>query len=398
MGCTSSHITDMVDSGSGSTLQQGEENLHAQEGIGNKQEPSASLPSSSNDGAAIAAKQIKDPAESPPPIPVNGKKEQEDHAVNGDANLADTPLRSNAEGDQSSVSSYDLSKAIDDEIVERMPVQGVQYGDEADTGLLYEDEYADYRKEEDFGRKSNNTEDSFDDSFYRLPQQEKIKQLNSLLDEFNLVSEDPTDLGNLLPLLFQLFSVVLHERNAFVLRQYFLLMTNHNSVDAFLRILYNNETSCDCVTLCVRLLLFFFINSDNSRESISMLLQCRGVPIIISALQEYAEIDWLLRSIVCELFALVYTLSQSGDLSFRPSPVEHFCVAFVEAGGLGVLFTFLQLISDHQLCAFLDTAQPAEEGVRPLNNEQYTNVKNLLYYVSFILAAFSRFGARAEGA
>ena len=355
------------------------------------------MPSSSNDGAAIAAKQIKDPAESPPPIPVNGKGEQEDHAVNGDANLADTPLRSNAEGDQSSVSSYDLSKAIDDEIVERMPVQGVQYGDEADTGLLYEDEYADYRKEEDFGRKSNNTENSFDDSFYRLPQQEKIKQLNSLLDEFNLVSEDPTDLGNLLPLLFKLFSVVLHERNAFVLRQYFLLMTNHNSVDAFLRILYNNETSCDCVTLCVRLLLFFFINSDNSRESISMLLQCRGVPIIISALQEYAEIDWLLRSIVCELFALVYTLSQSGDLSFRPSPVEHFCVAFVEAGGLGVLFTFLQLISDHQLCAFLDTAQPAEEGVRPLNNEQYTNVKNLLYYVSFILAAFSRFGARAEG-
>lgn len=72
-------------------------------------------------------------------------------------------------------------------------------------------------------------------------------------------------------------------------------------------------------------------------------------------------------------------------------------MAFVEAGGLGVLFTFLQLISDHQLCAFLDTAQPAEEGVRPLNNEQYTNVKNLLYYVSFILAAFSRFGARAEG-
>ena len=97
-----------------------------------------------------------------------------------------------------------------------------------------------------------------------------------------------------------------------------------------IQILYPVHHKCiGCYTTIQKALLFFFINSDNSRESISMLLQCRGVPIIISALQEYAEIDWLLRSIVCELFALVYTRSQSGELSFLPSLLEHFCVAFV---------------------------------------------------------------------
>ena len=399
MGCTSSHITDIVDSGSVSTLQQGKEDLPAQEQIENEQKPSMSMSSITNNNAILEIKKKKDP----PIIPITGKEDVEgiasaDTVGNEIATTGVTSQGNSAAGDQSSESSYDLSKVIDQETVERMPLQeGMQYGDEATTERRYDGEYTTYGNADGLEKKNYNGGDSFDDSFYQLPQQEKTKQLNSLLEEFCAVSEDSTDLNNLLPLLSKLFSVVLHERNAFILRQYYLLMTNHNSIDAFLRILYSNLSNSDCADLCVRLLLFFFINNDNSKENICVLLHYRGVSIIISALQAYADSDWLFQNIVCELFALMYTLSQSGSISPSPPSLEQFSSSFIDAGGLSVLSSFMQLISDHQLYAYLDSAATDKDPLHPLNNEQHANVKNLLYYMSYILASFSRFGSLGEG-
>ena len=55
----------------------------------------------------------------------------------------------------------------------------------------------------------------FGDVYYTLSQAEKIIALDELLGEFSVVSKQSDNIGELFPLLFKLFSVVLREKDAY---------------------------------------------------------------------------------------------------------------------------------------------------------------------------------------
>ena len=400
MGCTSSHITDAVNSDADLSPQPAGENSVAPKGSAPRQDLAArSEETNCRYENGVERKSERSP-DAIPPAPGNEEKENETKPERCDAAANELAVPHSLE-DGSSCSSFDLSVAIDKEIVVKDPGRGglgdVDQAGEDGTQIPSERDGSDGSE---LGESMNySADDAFNESADNQPQEEKTRILKNLLEEFNMVSEDPSDLGNILPVLYSLLSVVLHERSAFVLHQFYLLMHANHSIDSILRVLYANKNSSDCLILCVRLLLFFFVNSDNSKESIMMLIQCRGIPIIISVLQEYADVKYIFMNNVCLLFSLICILSQNGPFSSPHSFLELFCHAFVGFGGLKVLYTFVDLIVTHHIYSYLDISAPSESertlGTERavLENEQYLNVKNLLYYICYILALLSRYGS-----
>ena len=91
-------------------------------------------------------------------------------------------------------------------------------------------------------------------------------------------------------------------------------MSGYGSTAPLCSILYRFRANGDCNLLCVRLLLFFFVNSHNRNKHLQFFVASGGVPVLITLLRRFVRKEAIARSYLCELFSLLYLLAQN-----RPS-------------------------------------------------------------------------------
>ena len=89
-------------------------------------------------------------------------------------------------------------------------------------------------------------------------------------------------------------------------------MNSYASELAFVNILYSGRNSSDCSILNTRLLLFYYINSDNKSADVARLIKAKGVAILVAVLHDFFDYQESLHSNICELLSLIYYLSQNG--------------------------------------------------------------------------------------
>ena len=88
-------------------------------------------------------------------------------------------------------------------------------------------------------------------------------------------------------------------------------MSGYGSTAPLCSILYRFRANGDCNLLCVRLLLFFFVNSHNRNKHLQFFVASGGVPVLITLLRRFVRKEAIARSYLCELFSLLYLLAQN---------------------------------------------------------------------------------------
>ena len=167
-----------------------------------------------------------------------------------------------------------------------------------------------------------------DNSFWTLSKQDKIDALNSSLNDFSILSQQAESSADLVALLSTLYSVVVMETDAYgrellesestpvVLHNFYYLMNQHASELSFVSILYSSRNNPDCTILATRLLLFYYINCENLNNDVTRLIEHDGTCMLLSVLQFFFDQQDSLHSNICDLFALLFYLSQDGESFF----------------------------------------------------------------------------------
>ena len=180
-----------------------------------------------------------------------------------------------------------------------------------------------------------------------------------------------------------------------MLRQLFVLMSGYGSTAPLCSILYRFRADGDCNLLCVRMLLFFFVNSHNRNKHLQFFVASGGVPVLITLLRRFVRKEAIFRSYLCELFSLLYLLSQNRLLSSPSSRTEYFAFAYADNGGFPVLNDYLDLLNSLALEDILDFASKPEvlssrDSSPGSVDDLFLNVKNLIVYLFSTLSSFAR--------
>ncbi|KAK8795412.1 hypothetical protein WA588_004255, partial [Blastocystis sp. NMH] len=228
---------------------------------------------------------------------------------------------------------------------------------------------------------------SFMKSFYSTqfsPSQNKDKLLEELVAELNAVAENRS-WEAVSSVLLKLYSIVFYEKTPYVLRQLFALMSGYGSTAPLCSILYRFRANGDCNLLCVRLLLFFFVNSHNRNKHLQFFVASGGVPVLITLLRRFVRKEAIARSYLCELFSLLYLLAQN----------QYFAFAYADSGGFPVLNDYLDLLDSLPLEDLLDVASkpptlPARAPAPGSPDALFATVKNLTVYLFSTFSSLAR--------
>ena len=170
-------------------------------------------------------------------------------------------------------------------------------------------------------------------------------------------------------------------------------MSGYGSTAPLCSILYRFQADGDCNLLCIRMLLFFFVNSHNRNKHLQFFVASGGVPVLITLLRRFVRKEAIFRSYLCELFSLLYLLSQNRFALFSSSRPEYFAFAYADNGGFPVLNDYLDLLNSLPLEDILDVASKPEVLARDspdFVDAYFTNVKNLVIYLFSTLFSFAR--------